>query len=195
MARDHARIHLSIWDDPDFLALPVAQQWTYLALAASPFLSYCGVHPLVPAKIAERAGDMTERKVSAALRGLADARFIVPDPSTAELAIRTYVYWDGVLKMPNVVRAMNRAYAKVMSELLRGVIRDETHRAIWRTFPDGPPEGVAKAIDEGFAEGFREGFSEGVSHSPSPFPLPPSPISGHQGQERPLGDVLIGGSR
>jgi len=182
MARDHARIHLSVWDDPEFVALTTPQQWTYFALCASRQLSYCGVHPLVPAHLAKRSRDMTERKVAAALSGLEVGRFVVIDEDTAEIAVRTYVYHDGILKMPNVVRAMNAAFARVMSVTLRAVIVDEVTRAIWRTFPDGPPDGIAKALREGFAEG----FAEGPSHSLSPFPFPLSPSTSGSPKSKPL---------
>lgn len=40
MARDHARIYLSIWESTDFTGLTISEQWTYFALISSPDLSW-----------------------------------------------------------------------------------------------------------------------------------------------------------
>ena len=188
MARDHARIFLSIWDDPEWARLNSLQQWTYLALISSRDLSYCGVLPLTPVRLL-LAQDVTERKVSAALDALADKRFVIIDRETAEVCVRTYVRHDGILKMPNVVRAMNKAWAKVHSEPIREVITDELGNGLRETFRQGIGEGMCKAIAEGFGKGFVEGFSEHFSHSPSPFPLP------HTNPKRQVVNARPGGAQ
>lgn len=40
MARDHARIYLSIWESTDFTGLTISEQWTYFALISPPDLSW-----------------------------------------------------------------------------------------------------------------------------------------------------------
>lgn len=57
MAREHARIYLSAWDDDDFLALSQVEQWAYWALLSSPDLSWCGVAPLLPQRLAKLSRD------------------------------------------------------------------------------------------------------------------------------------------
>ena len=171
MARDHARLLVSIWDQDDFKSLTSVQQRTYFALISSRDLSYCGVHPLIPARLCT-ASDLTERKILTAIDALAAARFVILDRDTAEVCIRTYVRHDGILKMPNVVRAMNKAWAKVYSPMIRESIQHELAVGLAEAFPNGISEGMCRAIAEGFGKGFVEGFAEHFANSPSPFPLP-----------------------
>src|SRR5690606_36164469 len=59
MARDHARVNVTIWGDPDFRALPAPAQHLYLTLWTAPRLSYCGVHDWRPGRIAARSTGLT----------------------------------------------------------------------------------------------------------------------------------------
>lgn len=170
MAREHARIFVSIWEDADFLALGMAEQWTYMALLSSPDLSWCGVLPLLPQRLGRLSRDGSPAKAAKALAGLGAARFVLVDEGTAEVCIRTYVRHDGVMKQPNVVCAAIKAWAKVHSDPIREAIREEFAKAYAEGFPEGFGEGFAKAFGRSFPEGFPEGFA----NSPSPFPLPPS---------------------
>lgn len=128
MARKHARLLLKIWEDGDFLALTSSQQITYLALLSSRDLSWCGVAPLIPRRLAKISSDMTERKAVANLDALRSARFIVIDEDTAEVAVRSYVRHDEFMGQPNVVKAMIKALEKVHSDALRSVVVDELSR-------------------------------------------------------------------
>lgn len=170
MAREHARIFLSIWDDADFLALTVAEQQAYFALVSSPDLSWCGVLPLLPSRLARLSADGTNAKTSKALAGLESRRFIIIDRETDEMAVRTFVRHDGVMKQPNVLCAAIKAWGKVHSATIREAIREELGKAYAEGFPEGFGEGFAKA----FGRSFRDGFPEGFANSPSPFPPPPS---------------------
>lgn len=167
MARSRGRkfavVQVAVWGDPDFIALSGDEQWLYIAAISSPDLSYVGVLPLLPQRFARLAKGMTARRVEAALRKLHDKRYLIVDDETGEMLVRTYVRHDGVLKQPNVVRAMNKAFDKVHSESLRAVIREEVGKAIGEGFPQGLPQGLAQALREGFAEGFIEPLSEGVA--------------------------------
>ena len=167
--RGFARIHLTIWDG-DFTELAAPEQLVYLMLLSSRDLSYCGVAPLLPKRLVLMTQDLTERRVFAALKTLAEHRHIVVDEETAEVPDRTYVRHDGILKQPNLVRAMNKAYDKVHSGFLRETIRDELSKAIVEGFPEGLPQGIEKALREGFAAPDLEAY-DGI---PSTFHLPPS---------------------
>jgi len=166
---------MDIWDT-DFVDLTMAEQLVYFMLVSSKDLSYCGVAPLLPKRLRLLASDMTERKARAALEGLAAKRYLVLDETTDEALVRTYIKHDGILKQPNMIRAMTRAFDRVHSEPIRKVIRFELGKALGEGFPDGFPEGIAKALQEGFPEG----LGEQRYHSPSPFPLPPSNNSSAQ---------------
>lgn len=128
MARKHARLLLSIWDNDDFTRLAPAEQTVYFGLLTSRDLSWCGVAPLLPQRLVRNSHGMTERKVTTALDRLSKGRFIVIDRSTAELAVRTFVRHDEVMRQPNVAKAMATAFAKVHSERLQEVILDEVAR-------------------------------------------------------------------
>lgn len=169
MARDHARIFLSIWDNHDFTALKTADQWTYFALISHRDLSWCGVAPLLPQRLAMLAADGSASRVQKSIATLERARFVVVDRATAEVAARTFVRHDGIMKQPNVLCASIKAWSKVHSEAIREALRDEFARAYGESFPEGFGEGFGKAFTRSFPEGFPEGFA----NSPSPFPLPP----------------------
>ena len=100
----------------------------YFGLCSSRDLSWCGVAPLLPKRLVRNSRGLTERKVSAALDRLDRDRFIVIDSATDELAIRTFIRHDEVMKQPNVVKAMGEAMKRVHSERLYEVIVDELGR-------------------------------------------------------------------
>lgn len=137
MARTHVRLLTSIRDDPDWCALTSVQQQVYLAIMLSEDMSWCGVAPLLPQRLVKFAADLTERKVRTAISGLASARFVVVDEATAEVLIRSYVRHDGILKQPNVTKAMVAAIGKVHSPTLRSVVIAELGRLMRE---DPPPE-------------------------------------------------------
>lgn len=169
MARDHARIYVSIWDpEGDFVELTTTQQQIYFALLSSEDLTWCGIHPLLPGRLAATARDLTKSKVVSALRALAAARFIVIDDETDEILVRTFVRWDGIIKQPNVLKAAVSAWHQTRSRPIRDVIVLELGRALAEGFPEGLPDATAKALAEGFPEGFPEGFGNSLT----PYPLP-----------------------
>jgi hypothetical protein len=128
MARKHARLLLSIWDDDDFTALAPTEQTIYFGILSSRDLSWCGVAPLLPQRFTRNAHGLTERKVTAALDRLSKDRFVVIDRTTAELAVRTFVRHDEIMRQPNVVKAMATALDRVHSDRLRDVILEEVAR-------------------------------------------------------------------
>lgn len=134
MARDHARIYLSIWDDPEFLALPMAAQHAFFLLLSQRPLSYCGVMVYAPGVLADLTADVTEAKVRRAVQVLEASRFVVVDPRTHELVVRSYVRWDGVLDRSNMGKATARALGRVMSGEIRGVVLGE----LARLYEDAP---------------------------------------------------------
>lgn len=128
MARNHARLLVAIWDDPDWIALTTSHQITYLALLSSRDLSWCGVAPLLPQRLATIADDMNERKVKGSLDHLEQQRFLVIDRSTAEVLVRSYIRHDDFLKQPNVVKAMIKDLAKIRSAAIHDAVISELQR-------------------------------------------------------------------
>lgn len=166
MARDHARLLVSIWDDPEWVSLKTMQQNAYLALISSSDLSWCGVAPLLPQRLAGLAGDLTERKVRSALDTLADLRFLVIDHTTAEILVRSYVRHDGILKQPNVTKALVRALDRVHSDTLVDTVKAELARHL----RDEPDLRGWDVIRSGWPDLYDQ-ISRKGSANPSPNPL------------------------
>lgn len=137
MARDHARVKVSIWDDPDFLALRVAEQHAYMAMMSNAGLSYCGVLDFIPSRFDHLAKDLTPAKFKAAVIGLRKARFVVIDERTQELLLRSYVRHDGVLDRVNMGKACGTAVEAVVSDAITDAIGDELAR-LMKKRPDLP---------------------------------------------------------
>lgn len=137
MARDHARIKLSIWDDDDFLALRAGEQHAYFVLSSHKSLSRCGVMMFIPSHFEHLAADLTPKRLTAAIKGLQAARFVVIDDHTQELLVRSYVRHDGVFDRENMGKAVGTAIQAVISSPLRDAIGDELAR-LMEERPDLP---------------------------------------------------------
>jgi hypothetical protein len=135
MARDHARVKTSIWDDPDFTGLKSAEQHVYLALMSNKGLSRCGVITYIPARFEHLAADLTPARFKTAVSGLCSQRFVVLDERTQELLLRSYVRHDGVLDRVNMGKATGTAFEAVVSDAIRRAIGDELAR-LMRDEPD-----------------------------------------------------------
>lgn len=125
MARDHARIHLDIWGDDDWLDLPVDAQLLYLTLYTSPGRTLCGAHEWNPAKLAQRAGDWTVGRIEAAAAILSQQLFLIIDTDTGECLLRSWIKHDGLWRTPNMAVSVANARANLASRTLRGVIVHE----------------------------------------------------------------------
>ena len=170
MARDHARLLVSIWDDDDWTSLDTASQTVYSSLISSPDLSWCGVAPLLPQRIARNASDLTERKVRTAFGALTARRFLVIDNETAEILVRSYVRHDGILKQPNVTKALVRALDRVHSPALVEAVKVELARLL----ADEPDHKGWDTIRSGWPELFTELHAKGQpnpSANPSTTPI------------------------
>lgn len=162
MARDHVKMWLDVQDDAEFCKLTAQQQWAYWALLLSRDLSYVGVVPLLPKRFAPLAADQNARTITQAIKALADAGFVAVDNDTDEVLVKAHIRRDGILKQPNVIRAMNKAYDRVHSDRLRELIRDEVRRGIAERWPEGFTEGSAEPFRKALAEGFAEPFTERI---------------------------------
>lgn len=165
MARDHARIFVSIWSDPDFRALPVAAQHLYLMALSQPRLSYCGVMDYLPNRLAKLSDKATPRTVSAAARVLERHNFVLTDEDTGEFLLRSFVRHDGLLAMPNMTKAMAKDYCAVLSDVLRDAIDAELRRAYaespdlagWKALENHYPDIYAMASRKGSRKGSANG--------------------------------------
>ncbi len=128
MPRDHARINLTIWTDPDFRALPPAAQHLYLTLWTAPELSYCGVHDWRPARMTGLSHGYTAEHIET-IAGCLEARhFLVIDRDTEECLVRSWARFDGIMKQPRMAVSLLNAYATVGSQAIRQVLVHELHK-------------------------------------------------------------------
>lgn len=128
MAREFAKVRLSIWNDDDFRALPPWEQHLYLVLMTSVSLSYSGVADWRPTRIAPLAGGWTPDQIVCAAAGLVDKLYLLVDESTEEVLVRSFIRNDEILKQPKMTVAMTKAYAAMSSSVLRGVVVHELNR-------------------------------------------------------------------
>ena len=170
MARKHARLMVSVWDDEDFTSLTSIEQNVFFALISSRDLSWCGVAPYLPKRLIRNASDLTERKVVAAIERLRATRFVVVDADTDEILVRRFVHYDEVMKQPNVAKGMASATKRVHSQHLSTVILDELARELveqpdfkgWASLRASFPE----LFDQVCSKASRKGFG-----NPSVTPL------------------------
>lgn len=128
MARNFARIYTRIWHDPEFRALTVDAQHAYFAALSYPELSYVGVMDYMPKRLSALSAGGTERKTTAALGKLEEARFILIDRASEELAVRSFARHDGVFDRLNMGKAAARAFDKVISLDIRAALITELAR-------------------------------------------------------------------
>lgn len=162
MAREYARYLMSTHKSGDWASLSTTEHDCYMALLSSPELEWSGVAPYFPARYASLASDLNTRKVAKAWQALETAGMLVIDRETGELLVRSFLRHDRVFSKPNIVKAFCRAYERVASAKLRGVIRAEiarihaeegaSHASSW--------EIIAERLPELFEELFPEPFEE-----------------------------------
>jgi hypothetical protein len=128
MAREHARVKLSIWDDDDFRALSPAAQHLYFVLMTHPKLDYAGVTDWRPSRISGFADAWTTAAVELAAQELSEALYIVIDLETEELLIRSFIRSDEFMDQPNMAVAMKKAHRSISSGALRGIVIHELRR-------------------------------------------------------------------
>jgi len=128
MPRDHGRIRLDIWGDDDWRDLPSLSQWLYFQLITSPALNFCGVADWRPARVAALTAELQASDVEYAASWLEAGEFVLIDRSTEESLVRSFIKHDGLLKSPNVTKAMVKDHAAIGSGILRAVVVDQLKR-------------------------------------------------------------------
>lgn len=128
MANDHARIRRDIWGDDDWRGLTSPAQWLYLHLLSSPNITFAGIVDWRPPRIAALTAELTAADVDTFAGELIAERFILPDPDTEEVLIRSWVKHDGLLRSPNVTKALVKAHMGTASRVLRAVLVDQLIR-------------------------------------------------------------------
>jgi hypothetical protein len=122
MPRDHANVPIDMWNDDDMRKLSGAAQLLYVQLLSSASLSFAGVADWRPARLAGITRDADRESIGAAMAELIAGPFVVTDDETEEVFLRRFLAEDGLLRVPNVTKAMVTAYNRTVSPVLRGAI-------------------------------------------------------------------------
>lgn len=128
MARDRASIRIDMWGDGDWRDLPQPAQHLYMLLLSHPKLSYAGVTEWHPGKLAAMTSGVDAGQVVASGAVLESLGFIVVEPSTDEVLVRSFIKHDGLMKQPKLVVSMTTAYAAVASRRIQLVIAHEVQK-------------------------------------------------------------------
>jgi hypothetical protein len=128
MARDRASIRLDMWADEDWRRLSAPAQHLYMLLLSHPTLSYAGVADWRPGRLSQLSGGNTIAGVNAAGDELERAGFILRDPITEEVLIRSFIKHDGLMKQPKLVVSMTIAFAAIASTKIREVVAHEVQK-------------------------------------------------------------------
>lgn len=137
MAREYANLRLDMLGDGDWRALSMPAQWLYKLLLTHPQTNRAGVCDWRPKRLAAMAAGLKAADVEAMAVELVDGFFIVVDEDTEEVAVRSYVKHDGVMKQPNMAVTMAKDWTGVASERIRSVIAFEVQK-LKREQPDLP---------------------------------------------------------
>jgi hypothetical protein len=129
MPHRESRVRVSIWDDRDWLKLPIDGQWLYQAFLSQQFLTKAGVLPIPRRMWANLAADEdAPDRIAAALKLLIERTFVVVDDDTDELLVRSYLRNAVQYGPPGTFRAGMDAAIAVRSRLLRAVLYEELLR-------------------------------------------------------------------
>lgn len=126
VAREYARIRLSIAEDEDFEDLSPAAQWLYLrVLLPDPSLNYAGVCDWRPNRLLGKANGIDLTYILSAAAELEQKRYVLFDIATEEALIRTYIRGDELMRNPKMALAVVGGYQTTASKALRAVIVTE----------------------------------------------------------------------
>lgn len=128
MARSHARLSCSIWQDGDYTELSMGAQWMYEALVSQPNINNAGVVAFTPRRWANLSRDVSVSDVLEFLAELEAARFIVVDEDAGEILVRSFIRHDGVSSNGKVFKNALDVARQVHSAALRQVLADELRR-------------------------------------------------------------------
>ena len=171
MSRTYAKIYVSIWAG-DFRDLTIAAQGLYFRLLTDPKLSMCGVVDWRPKRLMQSFAGMKQAEFTRLAAELEDAGYIVIDDDTEEVLVRSFVRHDGVLKSPNLTKAMATDWLAVASRK----IKESVVREVARTLEEEPDSKGSGSVPDWFQLGSGEtdskGSGKGSESVPVEFPYP-----------------------
>lgn len=158
MANAQALVKATIWDG-DFRNCSVAAQHLYLLLITQPEMTLCGVLPLTLGRWAGLSKGATAKSVGKALDELVAARFVLLDPETDEVMVRTYIRYNGTLKNSNLTLGLTRVYDAIRSPALRDMVIASVPRGVLNV--------ITAASRPQVPQSFVDALRNAHPHSPS----------------------------
>lgn len=128
MPRDHGRILVTIWNDPQFRALTGNAQRLYMLLISQKNMDHAGLIPLQINKWSRCSDHTTVEEIESGLRELALSHFAYFDEVTEEALVRTLIRNDGVLKQKNIFKNAMRCARAIESQYLRDAMALEIRK-------------------------------------------------------------------
>lgn len=180
MPRSHGRVASAIWQDADFMALPVTPQRMYLFLLSQPNLSHLGVLPLTTRRWARSAAGYNSEHLLHDLDSLTAATFVLIDEETEELLIRSLFRNDGVYRQPNLLLSAIATVPSVSSPELKQALLSEVDRITLDDVKEDKRNEIGTHLGT-----LREALARG-SGNPSPGPTEGMPKPPTRAQAQPL---------
>lgn len=142
MARSHAHLLSAIWSDPDWIALTAGAQRTYMLLLSQPKLTMIGLLDHLPSRWARLAADTTLASVEGDIAELEASRFVLVDPSTDEVLIRSLVRHEvnpSKTANPKWLAGLWSSWASIESRQLRAGAVENLPTSVWDSTKVAPP--------------------------------------------------------
>lgn len=146
MPRSEARIRVTIWDDPDFLALDHQAQRVYHFILEQDDLTNHGVLGMRMKRLTRKA-TMDAADFLDVLRRLDATRFLVVDEDTEEICVRSHIRNDEVYRQPFMLRSAQKGLPGIESKRIREATLVELER-IGRDHTDTTPPGSVPILVE-----------------------------------------------
>lgn len=178
--RNYAQVSTSLWaPESDFRSLSVRAQRLYLLLISQPNISAAGCLPLTLRRWSSLAADTTAADLEGGLTELEAARYVLTDPDTEELLVRSFVKWDNGYGNPKRRPVIVRAAQAVSSMAIRWAIAQEFAKLGLPTegLPDSPPDSLSTCLSDAVPPSDGVVVTEVVEELPQPSTRNPQPVS------------------
>lgn len=139
MARSYSPLYGSIWNDRDFTSLPSEAQRVYVIAFSQPNISWCGVVPFTERRWASYAPDTTTGYIADAVNVLIDRGYVLLDPDTEELWVRSFIKYGRIVEQKQLHRSLIAAVGAIASPFI--------YKAVFDSLPDEMKEQVRSPVE------------------------------------------------
>lgn len=121
-------MYTAIWNDKDWRFLRPGQQHMYMLLLSQYKVSHCGVLDWIPSRLVGHARGLSLQHIETEVESLCGRDYLVLDTDSSELLIRSFIRWDGLLKMGRPSAAIAKDYRSVTSNKIKACVMVELQR-------------------------------------------------------------------